>query len=105
MAGHLYGFGAAQSAAASGLSSIYAAAANSRALTEPYFPASLASSDPSNYPAATAMFLSHTDPYASHLTSLASWHSAAAAAADDASAAGIKRSSEGSCFLSLSFSL
>ncbi|XP_024021124.1 zinc finger CCCH domain-containing protein 37 isoform X1 [Morus notabilis] len=90
MAGHLYGFGAAQSAAASGLSSIYAAAANSRALTEPYFPASLASSDPSNYPAAAAMFLSHTDPYASHLTSLASWHSAA----DDNSAAGIKRSSE-----------
>ncbi|PON51238.1 Zinc finger, CCCH-type [Parasponia andersonii] len=98
MAGHLYGFGAAQSsaAAASATTSLYAA-------TEPYYPDSLAS-DPHRAAAAAAMYLGQADAlgaYAaasrtnSHLVSLASWTAATAgAAATEDPVTGIKRSSE-----------
>lgn len=94
MAGHLYGFGAAQSSPA----------VASGSYTEPYYPHSLAS-DPQLAP---TMYLGQADPLgayastsrtASHLVSLASWTAAAGAAEDPV--AGIKRSSEGSFHLLL----
>ncbi|XP_030488317.1 zinc finger CCCH domain-containing protein 37 isoform X1 [Cannabis sativa] len=88
MAGHIYGFGAAQSAAAT-----------SGSYTEPYFPDSLAS-DPQ---LAATMYLGQADAlnaYAaasrtnSHLVSLASWTAAAGAASTEDPVTGIKRTSE-----------